>query len=103
MITPAATGSNPSGNLYIRYMADDRYRAKNNRDRMRKRMADWKKRDEKEAEAENSRGNYRCADCRNYLSLREFEYVFEGETKVARRCKDCRTYRRKHRGQRRRY
>ena len=80
-------------------MADDRYKMTNRKNRMRRRIEQWRSEDEREAAAENARGQFRCAECDKYLPLCEFEYVFEGETKVARRCEDCRSeWRRKMRG-----
>lgn len=84
-------------------MADDRFRVGNRRDHMRRRMEKWREQEEAKAEAENARGRFLCADCERYYPLCEFEYVFEGETKVARRCEGCRAYRRKNQGVRRRY
>ena len=40
-------------------------------------------------------GTYRCVDCQAWLPLHEFEYQFNGETKVARRCAICRETRRR--------
>lgn len=84
-------------------MADDRYRVGNRRDNMRRRIEKWREQNEAEAEAENAQGRFLCADCHAYAPLSEFEYVFEGETKVARRCEDCRSYRRKNQGVRKPY
>jgi len=86
--------------LYTLFMADDRYKMTNRKNKMRQRLARWQKEFEKEAEAENARGRFLCADCEKFLPLHLFEYTFDGETKIARRCQPCRDYRRSHRGHR---
>ena len=72
-------------------MAEDRYKMTNRKNRMRRRMEKWLADAEKEAETQNEKGKYLCADCDKYYSLAFFEYEYKGETKVARRC-DCLLY-----------
>ena len=79
-------------------MAEDRYKMTNRKNRMRRRIDQWRSEEEKKAETQNEKGKYLCADCDKYYSLAFFEYEYKGETKVARRCEGCRTYRRKHGG-----
>jgi hypothetical protein len=86
--------------LYTSFMADDRYKMTNRKNKMSQRLARWQKEFEKEAEAENAKGKFLCADCEKFLSLIHFEYEYCGETKIARRCQSCRDYRRSHRGHR---
>lgn len=38
---------------------------------------------------------YRCVDCQAWFPLHEFEYQYNGKTKVARRCASCRETRRR--------
>lgn len=40
-------------------------------------------------------GTYRCVDCKGWKPLHEFEYQYDGKTKVARRCIACRRQRRR--------
>jgi hypothetical protein len=82
-------------------MADDRYRKTNRKNKMAQRLASWQKEFEAEAEAENARGRFLCADCEKFYPVIYFEYEYEGETKLARRCQACRDYRRTHRGHQR--
>ena len=79
-------------------MAEDRYKMINRKNRMRRRIDQWRSEEEKKAEAQNEKGKYLCADCDKYYPLAFFEYEYKGETKVARRCEGCRDYRRKHGG-----
>ena len=57
-------------------------------------LAAQRRRFEKEADKKNTEGEYVCADCRLWYTIEEFQYVHEGETKVARRCASCRRDRR---------
>lgn len=82
-------------------MAEDRFLKTNRKNKTSQRLAAWQKEFEKEAEAENAAGKFLCADCKKFLPLHLFEYEHEGETKLARRCQECRDYRRSHRGHQR--
>ena len=81
-------------------MAEDRYRQSNRKaKRMRERIEEGRK-EEAEAEAMNAKDLYKCADCADYYAVEAFEYVHDGETKIARRCAYCRSIRRSNRGNR---
>jgi len=68
----------------------DRFKKANKQANNRQKQAEFIK----EAEAKNAEGQYLCADCRLWYAIEDFQYVHEGETKVARRCESCRQDRR---------
>ena len=51
-------------------------------------------RDDKRLEELADQGFYTCADCGRQHTIEAFQYVYDGETKVARRCESCRAVRR---------
>lgn len=74
-------------------MPKDRFRQSNARDDRRRQSA----REDRAAEKAAEQGQFKCAECRQFKPLEDYQYEFRGEVKVARRCEFCRWYARRER------
>lgn len=68
----------------------DRYAASVRRDRQRRQ----REREERDAAKDAEHGLYSCADCHQPKPLTAYQYRYDGQTRVARRCATCRAVRR---------